>query len=451
MSAPRRLRDEPIVLSRDECESIVARALAASTADACRVGVNSSYETNVRFADNQMSTSGITDDASVSITSVIGRRNATVLTNDISDEGLRRAVAQSEALARLAPEDPEQLPELGPQEYRPVPDAWSDRTAGLSAADRARAALKVLERVRGTADLTAAGFIACTASVRALGNSAGLFAFHRSTGANYTLTIRTRDGTGSSWSGADEADWDRLDVDALAQRTIEKARASREPMALEPGRYPVIFEPQASADLIGAVRGSLNARATEEGRTAMSKPGGGTKVGERIVDARVTFLSDPADPQLLGSPFDGDGLPLSRQVWVRDGVLAQLSYDRYWADRQGVTPTGGASTFKMQGGETPLAQMIANTERAVLVTRMWYLRVVNPRTLVYTGLTRDGTFLVENGRIARAIKNFRFNDSPLILLNNLEALGPAVRTENGTVFPPLKAREFNFTSLSDAV
>ncbi len=447
----KRLIDEPIILSRSECEGIVARALRANTADACRVTVNSSYDTNVRFADNQMSTSGISDDASVSITSFVGKRNATVLTNDITDAGLQRAVAQAEALARLAPEDPEQMPELGAQEYAAVPGAWSDRTATLSAAERARAALTALERARGTADLTVAGFITCSASARAIGNSAGLFAFHRSTSANYTLTIRTRDGTGSSWSGADDPDWARIDFGAMAERTVAKSRASRDPQALEPGRYAVIFEPQATADLVGAVRGSFNARASEEGRTAMSKPGGGTKLGERIVDPRVSFVSDPADPQLLTAPFDGDGLPLQRELWVKDGVLQQLAYDRFWAARNGVRPTGNGGGFKMLGGETSLDAMIANAERAILVTRLWYLRPVNARTLVYTGLTRDGTFLVENGRIARSIKNFRFNDSPLILLNNLDALGPSVRTENGSVFPPLKAREFNFTSLSDAV
>lgn len=446
-----RHRDEPLVLGRAECEAIVARALRASKADACRVTVNSSYDTNVRFADNQMSTSGISDDASVSITSFVGKRNATVLTNDIGESGLQRAVAQAEALARLAPEDPEQLPELGAQTYAEVPGAWSDRTATLSAEERARAALSALERARASNDLTVAGFITCGASARAIGNSAGLFAFHRSTNANYTLTIRTRDGTGSSWSGTDDPEWANIDFAAMAERTIAKARASRDPRALEPGRYAVIFEPQATADFVSAIRGSFNARASEEGRTAMSKPGGGTKLAERIVDARVGFVSDPADPQLLTAPFDGDGLPLRREEWVRDGVLSQLAYDRFWASKNGVRPTGNGGGLKMLGGDTSLDAMIANTERAILVTRMWYLRVVNQRTLVYTGLTRDGTFLVENGRIARSIKNFRFNDSPLILLNNLEALGPAGRTENGSVFPPLKAREFNFTSLSDAV
>jgi predicted Zn-dependent protease len=449
--------DEPLVLSRDECADIVQRTVALSKADACRVTLNSSYATNVRFADNQMSTSGVSDDASVSITSYFGKRNASVLTNDISAAGLARAVAQAEALAKLAPEDPEHLSELGPQTYTAVP-AWFDSTANLSADERARAALTALEVSRRANDLAAAGFIECTARSSAVGNSAGLFAHHRSTNANYTLTVRTSDGTGSSWTGVDENDWGKIDFRGIAASTIEKARASRNPSAIEPGRYTVIFEPQAAADLLGAVRGVLNARSADEGRSAMSKPGGGTKLGERIFDPRVTMLSDPTDPQILASPFDGEGLPLKRQTWVEDGVLKQLSYNRYWAQRTNNAPTGGGGGFggggggfKMLGGDSSRAAMIAASERAILITRLWYLRVVDNRTLVYTGLTRDGSFLVENGRIARSVKNFRFNDSPLFFLNNLDAIGEAVRTESGTVFPTLKARDFNFTSLSDAV
>ncbi len=449
--------DEPLVLSRAECEDIVTRALKASKADGCRVSVNSSYDTNVRFADNQMSTSGISDNAGIGITSVFGKRSASVATNDITPEGLARAVAQSEALAKLAPEDPEYLPELGAQRYATVP-AWFDATATLTAEQRAQAALTALEVARRSSDLTVAGYIECSAGASALGTSAGLFAYHRSTNANYTLTVRTNDGTGSSWTGADENDWSKIDFRAIAASTVEKARASRNPAAIEPGRYTVIFEPQAAADLLGSVRGVLNARAADEGRSAMSKTGGGTRLGERILDARVTLLSDPSDPQILASPFDGEGLPLARQVWVENGILRQLSYNRYWAQRTGNTPTGGGGGFggggggfKMLGGDSSIEAMIAGAERAILVTRLWYLRTVDQRTLVQTGLTRDGSFLIENGKIARSIKNFRFNDSPLFFLNNVEAIGPTVRTNNGGIFPSVKARDFNFTSLSDAV
>jgi len=452
------LLDEAIVLSRAECEDIVQRTLRLSKADACRVSVNSQYGTNVRFADNQMSTSGVSDDANVGITSYFGKRNATVLTNDISQAGLERAVAQAEALAKLAPEDPEQMSELPAQSYATVP-AWFDATANLTAEQRAQAALTALEVSRRANDLAAAGYIECSAGSNALGNSAGLFAYHRSTNANYTLTVRTGDGTGSSWTGADENDWARIDFRAIAASTIEKARASRNPQAIEPGRYTVIFEPQAAADLCGSVRGAFNARSADEGRSPMSKQGGGTKLGERVLGDKVTLISDPGDAQILASPFDGEGMPVGRTVWVEYGVLKTLGYSRFWAQRQGKTPMGGSGGgfggggggFKMLGGDATRESMIANSERAIIVTRLWYIRGVDGRTMTVTGLTRDGTFLVENGRITRSIKNMRFNDSPLFLLNNLDAVGASVRTNSGGVFPTLKARDFNFTSLSDAV
>jgi predicted Zn-dependent protease len=179
-------------------------------------------------------------------------------------------------------------------------------------------------------------------------------------------------------------------------------------------------------------------------------------VGEKIVDERVTIISDPADPQLGGQPFDGEGFPLARQTWVENGVLKQLFYSRFWAKKQGKTATGFPTTVKMLGGNTSVDQMIASTPRGLLITRLWYLRPVDPRTALFTGLTRDGVFLVEDGKIKTAVRNFRFNESPLFLLNNIEAIGPAQRlagTEAGgnIVMPTVKARDFNFTSISEAV
>lgn len=442
------------IMTRDEAQSLVERAVRLSRADAIRVTVDNTHETNLRFADNQMSTAGASTTTSIRIQSVFGKRKASVVTNNRTDEGLRRAVEQSEALARLAPEDPEYLGELGPQQYLEVP-AWFDATAELSAEDRARAALTALAPARASQDLTVAGFIICSARATAMGNNAGLFAYHRGTNANYTLTARTNDGTGSGWAGMEHNDWRQIDFEAVAQRAIDKARRSRNPVAIEPGRYTVIFEPEAVANLVSLIGGALQARAAEEGRSAFSRPGG-TRVGEKIMDERVTLVSDPADPLILGTPFDGEGMPLGRQTWVENGILEQLAYTRFWANRQGTTPTGGAGSLRMASGRDTVEQMIAGTPRGILVTRLWYLRSVDQRSLVYTGLTRDGTFLIENGRIARAIKNFRFNDSPLFMLNNLEGIGQTMRTAGGeggpgVAMPTIKVREFNFTSISDAV
>ena len=446
---------EGAIMSREQAEEIIQKVLKFSKADDVQVNIGSAYQSDLRFAANQMSTSGGVMTGGLAVNSTIGKKHAVTTTNDLSDASIKSVVEKSEALAKLSPDDPETMPGLPKQTYLPV-NRWFDSTANLSAEARARAALTALEPARKAGDIQAAGFIIVNASSNALGNDKGLFAYNRATNANYTLTVRTDDGTGSGWVGAEHPDWNQINFGQMAQQAIEKAKLSRNPVAIEPGRYTVILEPQAVADLVSIMGGSLGARQADEGRSAFTKPGGGNKIGEKIVDPRVTIFSDPQDPQLLAQPYDGQGLPLSRQVWIENGVLKQLFYSRFWAQKQGKPVTGGPSSIKMAGGTTSIDDMIKSTPRGILVTRLWYLRPVDPRTILFTGLTRDGTFLIENGRISKSIKNFRFNESPLFLLNNIEAIGPSVRvggSEGGgpIVMPPLKARDFNFTSLSDAV
>jgi predicted Zn-dependent protease len=457
---PKRLLDAPApmaeaLMTREQAQALIGKITSLSKADEVFVNLGSGYQSDVRFAANQMSTAGGVSNTSVAVTSAFGKKHAVAVTNDLSDESLARVVAESERLARLSPDDPEWLPVLGPQTYLPVQGHF-ESTAGVTPADRARAALTALEPARKAGDLQAAGFVRVNAGATALGNNKGLFAYAPSTTANYTLTVRTADGTGSGWAGAEDNDWARIDFAKVSSAAIEKARLSRNPVAIEPGRYTVILEPQGVGDLVSLMAGQLQARLADEGRSAFAKPGGANKIGERIVDPRVTILSDPQDPQMRLLPFDGQGLPTRRMVWVENGVLKELAYSRFWAQKKGKTPTPGAGSLKMLGGTTTTDEMIRSTQRGILVTRLWYLRSVDPRTILYTGLTRDGTFLIENGKITRAIKNFRFNESPLFMLNNLEALGPSVRVagaEGGgsIVMPTIKVRDFNFTSLSDAV
>jgi predicted Zn-dependent protease len=217
----------------------------------------------------------------------------------------------------------------------------------------------------------------------------------------------------------------------------DKAVASRNPGAIDPGHYTAVLEPQAVGDLIPLLAGALDARSADEGRSAFSKPGGGTRIGERVADARVTLYSDPADDALLGQPFDFEGLPVGRTVWIEKGVLRNLAYSRFWAQKQGKAPTGGAAVggLALTGGSRSTEELIAGCERGILVTHFFYVRSLDPRTVLYTGLTRDGTFLIENGTIARALKNFRWNESPLLMLNRLEDIGRSEPTAAGRLMP----------------
>jgi predicted Zn-dependent protease len=194
----------------------------------------------------------------------------------------------------------------------------------------------------------------------------------------------------------------------------------------------------------------MDARSADEGRSFLSKKGGGTKIGEKLFDERVNIYSDPAHPEIPSAPWSGDGFPLEKTTWVENGAVKNMFYSRYWAEKQGVQPVARPQGFIFEGGDQSLADMIRNTERGVLVTRFWYIRAVDPQTLLYTGLTRDGTFYIEDGKIKFPVKNFRFNESPIIMLNNIEAMGKPERT-SGNMVPPMKIRDFTFTSLSDAV
>ena len=460
MRAPKRLIpvssvEDGDIISREASQALIEKIVRMSSADAISVNVTSTLTNNIRFAANQVSTAASVADANVAVTSAYGPKKATVTTNDLSDAALLKTVKESERLAKLSPDDPEAMPDLGPQNIKIVA-ATFDSTEKIDAEELAKAALTALEPARKAGDLTAAGYLVVNTNTNALGNKEKLFAYHKSTNSNYTLTVRTTDGTGSGWAGAEHPDWTKLDVNTVSSRAIEKARLSRNPVAIEPGRYTVILEPQAVGDLVQLMSFYADARSSDEGRSPFTKQGGGNKIGEKIVDPRITITADPFDPMVLSQPWDGDGLPLGKQVFIDKGVLRELYYSRFWAKKMNKQPTGAPTSFIMSGGTTSLDEMIRTTQRGVLVTRLWYLREVDPRTILYTGLTRDGTFLIENGRISKAVKNFRFNDSPLFMLNNLEAIGPSVRlagTEAGgaVVVPPIKVKDFNFTSLSDAV
>ena len=445
------------ILTREEAQALTQRILGMSHAEECRVSLGSGLQANTRFADNGVSTSGDSTNDTVVIRSTFGHRIGTASTNIITDDGLRRVVETSERIARLSPEDREFVPELGPQQYRDVP-AFFDRTASLDPAGRADAVNVCIETAR-RAGCTTSGFLTLGAGANAVANNKGLFAYHRTTGYAMTETVRTTDGTGSGWAGTAGNDWGRARPGDLAETAARKAQQSASPQAVEPGRYTVVLEPTAVANLLQLLNFAMNARTADEGRSFFSKRGGGNRIGEKIVDERVTITSDPWDPELLAAPFAGDGLPNRRMTWIEGGVVKNLVYDRYWASQKNVEPTGFPAGIKMQGGEGSIDDLVRSTERGILVTRFWYIRPLDPRTILYTGLTRDGTFLIENGRISHPVKNFRFNESPIVMLSNLEAMGRPIRvsaSESGDlggaiVVPPIKTRDFNFQSTSDAV
>ena len=458
-------------LTEAQARALAQRVLSFAKADETRVNINSGWSGNTRFAGNEITTSGGSTNTMVTVTSTIGKRRASSNTNILDDESLKRTVDLAERLAKLSPEDPEAMPELGPQTYSPV-NSYFDATANLTPEIRAAATKKTIDiaekTAAGTKDMFVAGFLRANAGSTAVATSKGLFAYHRNSDVDLSTTVRTPDATGSGWASAGARDWSLIDPLTLGRAAAQKAVRSRSPKAIEPGLYTVVLEPQAVADIMPQLIGSFNARANDEGRGTFSKRGGGTKLGEKIADERVTIYSDPTDPDLLAQPFDAGGFPLKKVTYVENGILKQFSYDRYWAQQKGVEPTsgggggfggggggggfgGGGGGLKFVGGSKGTEELIAGTERGILVTHFFYIRFLDQRTVLLTGLTRDGTFLIENGKVTQALKNFRWNESPLFMLSKIEEIGKAERTAAGQVMPALKVKDFNFTSLSDAV
>ena len=454
---------------RDRLEALCRRVLALTRAEAARVTIDDGARGFTRYAANRITTAGESRDSNVGITSVFGRRLATVTTNRLDDGALEEAVRRSEALARLAPENPEYVGELEPQRYLDVAStagAGADgaaETAGATgergAAARAGAAALALDGARG-AGTVAAGFLDTVERATVLANTRGLFAHHRATGAAHTLTMRTPDGGASGWAGGEAPDAGGVDHAAIARTAVEKCLRGRDRRDLEPGQYTVVLEPTAAGMLLLRLLEHLDARAADEGRSFFSKPGGGSRIGEALFDARVTLDSDPSKAGAEAAPFDGEGLPRRGVRWIENGVLRALGTSRYWARERGGEPIARPGNLVLTvAGAQSLEQLVASTERGVVITRFWYIRPLNPRTMSYTGLTRDGTFLVEDGRIAGAVNNFRFNQSLADLLRGIEGASAPVRvvaTESSALgmplsAPALKVRDFHLSSRSEAV
>jgi len=435
-------------LTERQCREILEKVMSFSRADECESNINSGATGNIRFARNTVSTSGIIKNTSLVVQSSFGKKTGTATINEFDDASLQKVVRRSEELAKLAPENPEYMSFLPQQDYVKT-KSWFKSTADITPEFRASAAAASLKPARAKG-IEAAGFLQDNAGSQAMINTKGLFAYHQNSNINFSVTMRTKDGTGSGWASRDFNDASLMNTGEASGIAIDKAVLSQKPRAIEPGKYTVILEPAASSGLLRNLLFSLGARQADEGRSFLSKKGGGTKLGEKIVDERVSMYSDPTHPEISTSPWANDGQSQKKMYWIKNGVVENMFYSRYWAQKNGVAPVPFPANGIMDGGTASIEDLIKSTKRGVLVTRTWYIRTVDPQTLLYTGLTRDGTFFVENGKIKFPVKNFRFNESPIIMLNNVEAFGKPLR-HNGNLIPPMKIRDFTFSSLSDAV
>ena len=442
------------ILNKEEAQKLLKKALSYSKADECEVTLRGSESGNIRYARNSVSTAGEIGQMSLIVASSYGKKTGTATIDEFDDASLEKVVRRSEELAQLAPENPEHMPLLEPQTYKDS-ITYVPGTAAMTPDTRAEAVAKSIQ-VCKDAKLQAAGYLENTTDFDAIMNSKGLFAYNTGTDVIFTVTTRNEEGTASGYAARGFNDVAKLDTLTATKVACTKANGSLGARAIEPGKYTVILEPVAVTYMLENMFRGLDARSADEGRSFMSKAGGGNRLGEQLMDPKVTIYSDPFHPELPSPTWNREGQPYEKRTWIDKGVVKNLAYSRFWAQKKNVAAVPEPGNIIMEGGNESIEDMIKNTEKGILVSRLWYIRMVDPQTLLLTGLTRDGTFYIENGQIKFPVKNFRFNESPVIMLNNVESLGKpersiSVESYRSYLVPPMKVRDFTFTSLSDAV
>jgi predicted Zn-dependent protease len=439
--------------AKDLCARVLRVARAAGAGEAVAL-LSERRDGHLRFADNGPSTSAEVQRSTLSMEAAIGMRHAAGSTEDLSPAGLTRLAEEVVARARLLPDDPEYVPEAPPQKYLQVP-SFDAAAAAMDPRKRAALVKPVLDAAVQNG-LVAAGLMRDVLLEQTRVSSGGSLGAHRVTRVDLSATLRRRDGSASGWAGAVGVRLSDVDPEKIASRAAQKANAWRDPQELPAGPYTVVLEPGAFGALFPSLRMSIDARAAEEGRSAFSAPAGKSRIGESLFSPAVTLVSDPQDPLVPGTPWSEGGLAARRVSYVEAGVLRELQRSRYWARKTGREPTRDGGTVRLVGGGASLEELIRKVDRGLLVTRIWYVRMLDPQRIGVTGLTRDATFLIEGGRIAGAAKNFRFNQSLIDLLRDVVALGREEAAlggdlAGGVALPPALVKDFHMSSVSEAV
>jgi PmbA protein len=457
------------MLDQPKAQQLFDRIRKFCTSGELEVIFSSTDYSLTRFANNTIhqNVSELHEVASIRV--AFDGKTARATTNRFDDESLRRAVQSAESIARVEEHDPDRLPMAKAEEGKIAlfPQRWFAQTAEITPADRAEAVSKIVAVAKKN-KLVTAGIYSTSKSAEAVVNSNGLNVFHRQTAAEVSITMLGDDSSG--WQKSNSPQASNLDPVRLAEIAAKKARDSNGPKELAPGKYTVVLEPAAVLDLIGFMFWDFGGQAILDQRSFLNN-----RIGTRLFGENITITDDVYHPLQSNAPFDGEGVRRERVTLVEKGVIRKLVYARATAEKMrkseaaakvgeikvtghgfplpnemGEAPTN--IVFITPGGEQTVEQMIAETEKGILITRLWYIREVDPYEKILTGMTRDGTFLVEDGKVKQGIRNFRFNQSLIEFLSNVEAMGQAVRASGEEAFdmvvPAMKVKGFNFTEVT---
>ena len=441
-----------MALTRQQADELFQKVRKYSTADETEAAIGFTSHSLTRFANNAIHQNMTEEDISLSIRPVVDHRTARTSTNRLDEVSIRQACERAQALARIQAPDPAMMRMPGPQLYRAV-DRFDAETAAVSPKTRAESVKQVIERAEKD-KLTAAGVLATGQTVTAIYNSRGLRAFHEESFSDFSVTMLADSGSG--WAKRTSPRWQVLEIEELANVAAEKASGSREPREAPPGKYTVVLEPAAVMELLGFMLLDFGGLAVAEKRSFLTD-----RIGQKVFGDNVTIRDDVFHPSQSGAPFDGEGMPRQRITLVEKGMAKNLVYSRHTAQLAGVQPTGHGFQLPNEYGEAPMnlvlnggqhsiEELIRTTQRGLLVTRFWYIREVDPYQKIMTGMTRDGTFLIEDGKVQHGVKNLRFNQSLVEMLNHVEMMSSPVRAAGEEsiemVVPAMKVADFTFSS-----
>ncbi len=455
--------DKPVgrFMSVPECANVVKRLLLMTNGKGyTSVAIGAVWMGNIRWGRNEIISCGDVRDNVVNVLRTINGARSGAQTSELSDKALGWAVTKAERLLQFEPEKPEDVLVSSYIEPYQVPKIWFDSSFNLLADERAEI-VDSLVKPAEKEGLVASGYI----QVSGEGRSVDLHdidpIYIRQTKAQLSVTVRDPKGLGSGWAGVDWNDWSQIGGTRLTQIAIDKCLKSRNPVGIEPGRYNVVLEPQAVHDLCGiCFAAHIIPRGYAELKNRPSPYSGvvaGTsKIGLKLFDERISVVMDPMDPNCSLSPVIGMGEVLNRAIWVEKGVLINLSYNRDYGIKllginSGLPSTG---SYSMSGGTTSIEDMISRTERGLLVTRFSNVNEVDRRSLLLSGYTRDGLWLIERGKISKPVKNMRFTESPFHTLNNIVELGVPQRVFSPNipaVVPAIMSTDFSFTATVEAI
>jgi predicted Zn-dependent protease len=457
------------MLDNSKAQELFDRIRKFSKSGELEVIFSSSQFSLTRFANNTIHQNVSETNEVASIRIAFDGKTARATTNRFDDESLKRAALSAESIARVEEPDPDRLPLAKAEEGKipNPPQRWFERTAAITPADRAEAVSRIVQVAKKN-KLVTAGIYSSSQSAEAVVNSNGLNVFHRQTAAEVSITMLAEDSSG--WQKANSPDLKNFDPVALAEIAARKARDSRGPQELAPGKYTVILEPAAVLDLLGFMFWDFGGLAILDQRSFLNN-----RIGTKLFGENISIVDDVGNPLQSNAPFDAEGVRRQPVSLVEKGVIRRLVYARGTAEKMRMSEyaakvgeiaatghgfplpneMGEAPTnivFITSGGEQTVEQMIAGTERGILITRLWYIREVDPYEKILTGMTRDGTFLVEDGKVKHGIRNFRFNQSLIDTLNRVEAMGKPVRASGEEAFdmvvPAMKVSGFNFTEVT---